>query len=375
MVYSTAMRKAIGETRAALAAHGLTMGDARFARHGEHEVDPGAPLLLVACSGGRDSLALAAVAHIVATAWGLRCGAVVVDHGLQEDSADVVRDAARACARQGLAPVETVRVDVAVDGRGAEAAAREARYAALADAARRLGAEAVLLAHTRDDQAEGVLIGLIRSGGTDAVAGMPAVQHVEGVTFLRPFLDVTRAQTTAICADLGLRWWDDPTNGDAFDAREPLPERYPLRSRVRHTLMPALDAFAGRDMAAKLARGARAARRDVDYLEACAAPVFDACVEMGRDDRGLPEARLDARRLALAPEALRFRVIARVLALCAPGSGSRHVDAVESLVSRWHGQQPVRLPSGYSANRKKHVIRVCEDGPHANRRRARQHRS
>lgn len=115
----------------------------------------------------------------------------------------------------------------------------------------------MLLAHTRDDQAEGVLIGLIRTGGVDAVAGMPARQTVHGVRFVRPLLAVSRAQTTAICMDLGLEWWDDPTNGDAFAPDEPLPADYPLRSRVRHTLLPFLNEFAGRDMAERLAQGAR----------------------------------------------------------------------------------------------------------------------
>ena len=83
MAYSAAMKQAIGAVREQLAGAGFGLADSRFAHHGVHSVDPHAPLVLVACSGGRDSLALAAVAHTVASAWGMRCGAVIVDHGMQ----------------------------------------------------------------------------------------------------------------------------------------------------------------------------------------------------------------------------------------------------------------------------------------------------
>lgn len=87
-----------------------------------------------------------------------------------------------------------------------------------------------------DDQAETVLIGLLRSRGVDALAGMPQVFTRSGATFARPLLTLTRAETTGICEDLGVEYWDDPTNGDAVDGE--LPNDYPLRSRVRHDLLP-----------------------------------------------------------------------------------------------------------------------------------------
>lgn len=366
MAYSPQMRRAIGAMGAALDKAGLGRQDRRFAAHGEHEPMPGAPLVLVACSGGRDSLACAAVAHIACGMRGLRCGAVVVDHRLQEGSARVARRAADDCEALGLAPVSVREVEVGSAPAGLEAAARTARYDALVDAARELQAAVVLLAHTRDDQAEGILIDLMRATGTDALAGMPAMQVVRGVCFLRPFLDLSRADTTAICEQLGLDYWDDPTNGEAWPADEPLPDGYPLRSRVRHTLLPQFSRFAGTDMACRLAQGARIARRDVEFLDSLAAQAEAQAVQYAGDG-----ARLDARLLAGEPEAIRWRVIAHVLARCAPGSGERHVRAVEALVSSWHGQGAVELPRKHSAIRKKHVIEVCEDVTHANRRRAR----
>lgn len=368
MAYSAAMKHAIGAVRRSLTALGIGVQDARFARHGEHEPAPDAPLVLVACSGGRDSLALMAVADTACAAWGVRCGAVVVDHGMQPGSAETAARAAAQCAALGADPCVVRAVQVEERGQGAEAAARDARYAALVDEARRLGAAAVLLAHTKDDQAESVLIDLIRSGGVDALAGMPPEQCVDGVRFVRPFLDVTRAATTSICEGLDLDWWDDPTNGDAFAGGEALPAHFPLRSRIRHTLLPYLNAFAGRDMVAMLADGAAIARRDVDYLDARADDVFARTVTIAYDDDGAPHAYIDARALAAEDAALRFRVVARTLSICAPGSGKRHVDAVEALVSHWRGQQAVRLPRKRTANRKKHVIEVCEDVTHANRR-------
>lgn len=135
-------------------------------------------------------------------------------------------------------------VQVKERGQGIEAAAREARYAALVGTARRWHATAVLLAHTKDDQAESILIDLIRAAGTDAFAGMPQTQLFDDVLVLRPLLGITRAQTTRICEDEGLEYWDDPTNGDAVPLETALPASYPLRSRVRHDLMPYLSAFA-----------------------------------------------------------------------------------------------------------------------------------
>lgn len=118
MAYSAAMKQAIGAVREQLAGAGFGLADSRFAHHGVHSVDPHAPLVLVACSGGRDSLALAAVAHTVASAWGMRCGAVIVDHGMQPGSAVVAQRAAAQCDQLGLALVLVRTVHVRVGGEG-----------------------------------------------------------------------------------------------------------------------------------------------------------------------------------------------------------------------------------------------------------------
>ena len=388
MAYSARLRKAVGAVRATLSAVELCDVQApEFAQHGDHAVAADAPLVLVACSGGRDSMALAAVSHIVCTSMGVRCGAVIVDHGLQAGSERVASEAANRCRALGLGPVIVCNATVQVRGEGLEAAARQARYNELCAAARESGAIAVLLAHTMDDQAETVLIGLLRSRGVDALAGMPQVFTRSGVTFARPLLTLTRAETTGICEDLGVEYWDDPTNGDAVDGE--LPNDYPLRSRVRHDLLPAIERFAGFNVTRHFAESARLARMDKEYLdqrsdevmgEAVAAVDWPAssaavstdapraCVAGDTNDSshgvGL---MISVRRIAREPEAIRLRVIAHALSQAGVNASAAQIAAIDRLVVDWHGQGGVSLPRGYSANRKKHVIRVCQDGAHANR--------
>lgn len=388
MAYSARLRKAVGAVRTTLSAVELCDVQApEFAQHGDHAVASDAPLVLVACSGGRDSMALAAVSHIVCTSMGVRCGAVIVDHGLQAGSEQVASEAADRCHALGLGLVIVRNTTVQARGEGLEAAARQARYNELCTAARESGAIAVLLAHTMDDQAETVLIGLLRSRGVDALAGMPQVFTRSGVTFARPLLTLTRDETTGLCEDLGVEYWDDPTNGDAVDGE--LPNDYPLRSRVRHDLLPAIERFAGFNVTRHFAESAQLARMDKEYLDqrsdevmgeavtAVDRPVSSAAVSTdtpracAADDTndsghgiGL---MIGVKRIAREPEAIRLRVIAHALSQAGVNASAAQIAAIDRLVVDWHGQGGVSLPRGYSANRKKHVIRVCQDGAHANR--------
>ncbi|MDB6901539.1 tRNA lysidine(34) synthetase TilS [Bifidobacterium longum] len=388
MAYSARLRKAVGAVRATLSAVELCDVQApEFAQHGDHAVAADAPLVLVACSGGRDSMALAAVSHIVCTSMGVRCGAVIVDHGLQAGSERVASEAADRCRALGLGPVILRNATVQARGEGLEAAARQARYDELCAAAHESGAIAVLLAHTMDDQAETVLIGLLRSRGVDALAGMPQVFTRSGVTFARPLLTLTRDETTGLCEDLGVEYWDDPTNGDAVDGE--LPDDYPLRSRVRHDLLPAIERFAGFNVTRHFAESARLARMDKEYLDqrsdevmgeavttvdwpaSSAAVSTDtprACAADDTNDSGHGIGlMIGVKRIACEPEAIRLRVIAHALSQAGVNASAAQIAAIDRLVVDWHGQGGVSLPRGYSANRKKHVIRVCQDGAHANR--------
>jgi tRNA(Ile)-lysidine synthase len=223
----------------------------------EHLLDlpPGA-LVLVACSGGPDSVALAGALAFEAPRVGMRAGAVVVDHGLQEGSDRVADHAADVCRGMGLEPVEVVRVDVQPSGSGLEADARTARYAAFEQVASRLGAEVVLIGHTRDDQAEQVLLGLSRGSGARSLSGMPARRG----RFVRPLLALPRATTLAACAAYGIEPWEDPQNADDSFRR--------VRAR---RLLATLEADLGPGFGAALARSADLLREDADYLETLAA--------------------------------------------------------------------------------------------------------
>jgi tRNA(Ile)-lysidine synthase len=284
-------------------------------------------LVLVACSGGPDSLALAAATAFVAPRLGLRAGLVTVDHRLQDGSSERASEVANWADCTGLAPASVVEVDATPHGDGPEAAARSARYAALADAARREQSSAVLLGHTREDQAETVLLALARGSGLRGLSGMPARRDINGVTFLRPLLDVARADAVDACARLGLKPWIDPHNDDPRFAR----------SRVRSAL-PVLSELLGPGVVANLARTARLAAADTAALDGWAA---DAAADAGDD------ASIDIEALTAMPAAIRTRVLrAFALRLGAPPGAlaAAHIDALDALVVGWHGQGPVALP-------------------------------
>jgi tRNA(Ile)-lysidine synthase len=297
---------------------------------------PSGSLVLVACSGGADSLALAAATAFVAPRQGLRCGLVTVDHQLQPGSADRAEAVAKWARTLPLSPVVTTRVEVGGRVGGPEAAAREARYEALIDAARRTGAVAVLLGHTRNDQAETVLLALARGAGPRGLAAMPARRDVDGVALLRPLLDVARADTAAACEVLGLQPWRDPHNTDPSYAR----------ARVR-ALLPALTDALGPGLVGNLARAASLAAADAEVLDALAAT---AAADAADGEGGL---RADV--LAGLPAALRTRVLhawARGLGVSGSALSARHVDALDALVTRWHGQRAVALPGALQITRR-----------------------
>ena len=222
------------------------------------DLEPG-DLVLAACSGGADSLALAAALAHEAPRLSLRGGGVTIDHGLQAGSAERAGSVAGVLSRLGLDPVHRVSVTVPAGpgSGGPEAAARTARYAALEQVAEQAGAAAVLLGHSRDDQAETVLLGLARGAGGRALAGMPAQRG----RFRRPLLGVARATLREACAAQGLEPWDDPHNADPAYAR----------ARVRHQALPALEEALGPGVAAALARSAAQLSADCDALDAIAA--------------------------------------------------------------------------------------------------------
>lgn len=286
---------------------------------------PAGSLALVALSGGPDSLALAAAAGFEAPRLGLRAGAVIVDHGLQSDSAAAAARAAEAARALGLDPIQIERVRVEGAG-GPEAAARAARYAALEVAAVEHGAAAVLLGHSLDDQAETVLLGLARGSGTLSIAGMADVAGL----YRRPLLGLRRAALAQACADQGLEPWSDPHNSD---------ERF-ARVRVRRRILPMLEEHLDAGIVEALARTAAIAREDAEALDAMVDEVAEELVELAEGGCSLPVAWLAAN-----PAALRHRLI-RLVARAEFGVALTRTQTLEvaRLVTDWHGQGPVHLP-------------------------------
>ena len=307
------------------------------------------PLVLVACSGGADSLALAAATAFVGRRLGMPVGLVTVDHGMQPGSAERAGAVAAWGRTAGFEPVQVAAVDVAGRTGGPEAAAREARYEALLAAAHQHRAAAVLLGHTRDDQAETVLLAMARGAGPRGMAGMPARRDVTGVALLRPLLGVSRADTRQACAALGLTAWEDPHNTDPAYAR----------SRVRADALPALVAALGPAVVDNLARTAALLAADTAALDSWATVALTQAraVEPAEDGTASPALLVPA--LTGLPAAVRTRVLhAWARELGAPGGAlsHRHVAALDALVVDWHGQGVTRLPGGCGVARRAGVL-------------------
>jgi tRNA(Ile)-lysidine synthase len=302
---------------------------------------PSGATVLVALSGGADSLALAAATAFEAPRLGLRALSLTVDHGLQEGSAEVAARTARTATGLGLDAL-VVRVDVEGAG-GPEAAARDARYAVLRERASDAGAAAVLLGHTLDDQAETVLLGLARGSGAASLQGMaPVREDPDGVRWVRPLLGVRRETTRAFCAASDLERWDDPHNLD---------DRF-SRVRVRERVLPVLEAELGPGIAEALARTAEQLREDAEAFDEMIHETIEDIVEHA--EAGIS---VSVAALAANPAALRNRVI-RLVVDSEFGVSLTRMQTVEvaRLVTDWTGQGPIDLPGCSAARRGGQIV-------------------
>jgi tRNA(Ile)-lysidine synthase len=319
-------------------------------RHAVHralvDLDPGARLV-VACSGGPDSLALASAVVFVGREQGWYVVGATVDHGLQEGSAEHADRVVAQLAALGVDETVSARARVEAPGLGPEAAARAARYAVLEQIRESFEAEVVLLGHTRDDQAETVLMGLARGSGGRALAGMRRSFDA----YRRPLLDVSRTDTVTACQVEGLETWEDPHNRDPAYTRV----------RVRRRVLPVLEDELGPGVAEALARTAEQLRPDMELLDSYAeAALADA-------GKGTVDG-LDVEVLAGLPGPIRTRVVrlAAVAAGCPPGElFHQHVLGVDALVTDWHGQKWVDLPGHLRAVRREGVLRFERQAPAA----------
>ncbi len=285
--------------------------------------------VIVACSGGADSLALSYAVAKEAEKLAVKVVGITIDHRLQSGSGNQAESVIEEFRSMGITVSEIIPVTVEVTD-GMEASARRVRYQALDHAAEKYGAQTIFLGHTRDDQAETVLLGLARGSGTRSLSGMAPIMG----TYVRPLLAITREQTLAACQEVDLKAWEDPHNQD----------RQYLRVRVRLDALPALEKSIGPGVSAALARSAALLRDDADALDEWAEREFLA----------LETQSMEISSLAGLPRGVRTRVIRMgIYAVGAPQGSvtADHVGAVESLVTSWHGQGEVSLPGGVKARR------------------------
>ena len=284
---------------------------------------------LVGVSGGADSMALAVALLLEGNVNQTRIIPVVVDHGLQTNSAEVAASVVEKLKKLGFEDIFTSRAHVTMQD-GIEASARRARYQIFQQALETYGTNVLFLGHTRDDQAETVLLGLARGSGTKSLSGMPEVTG----PFIRPLLNIESATTDAACAEYGIEVWNDPHNFN---------EEF-RRVRVRKNILPALEENLGPGISEALARSARLLREDATALDEWAQRIYE----------DLDPKSLDVGVLAGLPKAIRSRVIRIAIYAAGAPAGSisaDHIVPIEALVTNWRGQGSADLPGGVKVAR------------------------
>lgn len=291
--------------------------------------------ILVACSGGADSLALAWTSQVVAKRLGLNLICVIIDHQLIKESAQVALEAKIKCENFGIEKVVIKQIEVKENKEGLEAAARKARYEAFEQLAIEFDANAVLLAHTQDDQAETMLMRLTRGSGAKSLSAM---KEVSG-KYLRPFLHIRKFELINALEKEGITYWQDPANTDYKF----------LRAKVRHELIPKLIEVLGQSAIESLDKTSDLLKEDNDALDLIAQENYE---KLNKE--------LKVENLEEFPAAIRKRII-KIAALEAgviSGPFSyEHIEAIDALVTNWRGQGNVDLPGFIQASRVNQTIR------------------
>jgi tRNA(Ile)-lysidine synthase len=314
----------------------------------EHQMFEHGDAVLVCVSGGPDSVCLLECLIRVRRIFRIRLEVFHFDHALRDASA---RDAAyvRRLAERHDVPFHTRRAaDKPPAGHSVEAWASAARMNSSNDVRRKIGATVIAEGHTLDDQAETVLLNIVRGTGLEGAAGIVPGTRDHGI--VQPLLAVTREEVEACCRALGLRPRRDPMNED----------RRFLRAAIRHDVLPAIERATGREVRSSIARTAELLQADLDELRS-AAVLADRDLATHHDQN---EVRFDAARLAALPPPVATRVVRlavyRILssdsAAPAPWTKSA-IDAVLDLARGRPGRQR-DLPNGSTAVREREYVRV-----------------
>ena len=274
--------------------------------------------LLIGLSGGADSLSLTAAIGFEAEKLSIEPIAIIIDHSLQSNSAEVAENAKKTAEGLGVKAV-IKKVTVGKQG-GMENAARDARYEAFENALTEFDADYLVLGHNQNDQAESVLLGLMRGSGPRSIAGM---QQVSG-NYLRPFLQLSRASLRQACADQGIEFWDDPQNEDSKFARVEI-----------RKILAQLEASGSSGVVAGLARTADQMREAEEIIQ----PIVENHIEQ----LGNPKV-VSVEYLQFVDNSLRRRIIHKLGQLNGVELSRVHVLEIEKLVTNWHGQGPLSVP-------------------------------
>jgi tRNA(Ile)-lysidine synthase len=278
----------------------------------------------IGVSGGADSIALAAASKLEASNFPIDLVAVIVDHGLQENSEKIAEFAKQQLIKLGYQDVFIGKANVQITD-GLEASARRARYKVFQQAIETYGPVYFFLGHTKNDQAEGVLLGLARGSGTKSLSGM---QEISGI-FVRPLLGIDRATTEIACHEASIEFWNDPHNSNQEFTRV----------RVRENILPILENEIGPGITDALARSAKILREDAIALDGWAEDVY----------RQVDPLDIEISTLAGLPVAVRSRVLRLAIYAAGAPAGSisaSHLEPIEAFVSDWRGQGHTSLPGG-----------------------------
>ena len=293
----------------------------------------------IAVSGGADSMALALASYLESKDRTHSLLAIIIDHGLQSGSDEIARLTDQRVRKMGFSETRVIRVDVEITD-GLESSARRARYEALQHCAEQEDLAAILLGHTKNDQAETVLLGLARGSGTRSLSGMSDRKGI----YIRPLLGLGREITIRACQESGIEYWSDPHNEDSSF----------LRVRARR-LIPTIESEIGPGIVDALARSADLLRDDADALDGYARDFFAT----------IDPSDIEIETLGRLPRAVRTRVLRMAIYQLGAPAGSLtadHIAPVEALVSEWHGQGPTSLPGGVKVERKSGRLSLSRRG-------------
>ncbi|QRV02415.1 tRNA lysidine(34) synthetase TilS [Arcanobacterium phocisimile] len=301
--------------------------------------------VVVAVSGGSDSMAVAITLAFIAPKLGLTARAVCVDHGIRPESAAEAQTVRERLAKFGI-DVDIVRIDVTGNA-GPEGNARQGRYAAIAEYARKLGTTkqpaTVLLGHTQNDQAETVLLGFSRGSGAQSIAGMPAAGELPlypDVPMIRPFLEFSREDLRIICQEYDVEWINDPSNelGGPWKTADGLDLR---RTAVRHRVVPELEASLGPGTVPAIARTAQLLQEDNKAL------AYYARRELAQAIIARDPVTIACDQLSQAPQAVRRRALKYAVKESGVRSGELvywHIAGLDKLLTERKNNRGIDLP-------------------------------